>query len=116
MTVTRISSFSLSSITAPKIIFTSISEADATISAASFTSYKLRFIPPVIFIKTPLAPSMDVSSNGLEIAFFAASAARFSPVATPIPIRAEPRSVIIVLTSAKSKLMRPGTAIKSEIP
>ena len=45
-----------------------------------------------------------------EIAFFAASAARFSPVARPIPINAEPLSDIIVFTSAKSKLIRPGTS------
>ncbi len=69
-----------------------------------------------MFINTPFAPSIDVSRSGDEMAFFAASAARFSPVPTPIPISADPRSVIIVLTSAKSKLIKPGTAIKSEIP
>ncbi|MNN51840.1 hypothetical protein D3C81_1665010 [compost metagenome] len=72
--------------------------------------------PPVIFIMTPLAPSIVVSRSGLIMALRAASAARFSPVARPIPISAEPRSVIIVFTSAKSRLIRPGTAIRSEIP
>ena len=37
------------------------------------------------------------------------------PEPTPIPINALPRSFITVLTSAKSKLTSPATAIKSEI-
>ncbi len=36
-------------------------------------------------------------------------------VSIPIPIKASPRFSITVLTSAKSKLIRPATAIKSEI-
>ena len=40
--------------------------------------------------KMPFAPSMEVSNNGLLIAIFAASAARFSPVPSPIPIKASP--------------------------
>ena len=65
---------------------------------------------------TPLAPSIDVSSNGLCTACFAASSALFSPDALPIPICAIPVSFIIVLTSAKSKFTVPVTAIKSDIP
>ena len=38
----------------------------------------------------PLAPSIEVSNNGLDMAIRAASAARFSPLAVPIPIKAEP--------------------------
>ncbi|MNE62491.1 hypothetical protein D3C80_1577740 [compost metagenome] len=90
-------------------MFTSGSEAEVTISAASLTSYKERLEPTVMFIMTPRAPSIEVSSSGLIIALRAASEARFSPVAIPIPISAEPRSVIIVFTSAKSRLIRPGT-------
>ena len=47
-------------------------------SAAVFTSCNPKFVPPVIFIITPLAPSIDVSSNGLCTACFAASSALFS--------------------------------------
>ena len=64
----------------------------------------------------PLAPSMLRSRSGLEIACLAASAARFSPVPTPMPISASPWSLIMVLTSAKSRLITPGTVIKSEMP
>ena len=46
----------------------------------------------------------------------AASAARFSPWPTPMPISAEPASRMIVRTSAKSRLTSPGTVIRSVIP
>ena len=46
----------------------------------------------------------------------AASAARFSPEAAPIPISAEPASRMIVRTSAKSRLTIPGTVIRSVMP
>ena len=46
----------------------------------------------------------------------AASAARFSPAALPIPISADPASRMIVRTSAKSRLTSPGTVIRSVIP
>src|SRR5207244_1518487 len=45
-----------------------------------------------------------------------ASTARFSPVPVPIPIMLLPASRMIVLTSAKSRLMRPGTVIRSLMP
>ena len=40
---------------------------------------------------------------------WAASTARFSPLARPMPMSAEPASFMIARTSAKSWLMRPGT-------
>ena len=52
-----------------------------TISAASLTSNRPRSWPPVMFSRMPVAPSTDSSSSGEEIAFLAASAARFSPPA-----------------------------------
>ena len=63
-----------------------------------------------------MAPSTDSSSSGLEIAAFAASAARFSPPETPMPMSAEPASDMIVRTSAKSRLMRPGIVMRSVMP
>ena len=57
---------------------------------------------------TPRAPSMDASSSGEEIAISAAATARSSPRAEPMPISAEPASDITDLTSAKSRLIRPG--------
>ena len=69
-----------------------------------------------MLIITPLAPSIEVSSNGLCTACFAASSALFSPDALPIPICAIPVFNIIVFTSAKSKFTNPGIAIKSDIP
>ena len=65
ITVITISSSRLSSITAPKIMFASGSTLLCTNSAAVFTSCNPRFEPPVIFMITPLAPSIDVSNNGL---------------------------------------------------
>ena len=41
---------------------------------------------------------------------------RASPRADPIPIKADPAPAITLLTSAKSKLIKPGVVIKSVIP
>ena len=60
----------------------------------------------------PWAPAMFTSSSGLATAWRAASTARFSPVARPMPMSAEPASRMIVRTSAKSRLTIPGTVIK----
>ena len=62
------------------------------------------------------APSIVVSRSGLDPACFTASSAFSSPFALPIPICAMPLSVITVWTSAKSRLIRPGTLIRSVIP
>src|SRR2546421_179376 len=56
------------------------------------------------------------SSSGLEMARRAASIARSCPSATPVPIIASPMPAMIVFTSAKSRLIKPGTRIRSEIP
>ena len=51
-----------------------------------------------MLIRTPLAPSIDVSMrSGLEMALLAASAARFSPAATPVPMKATPMPFMIDL-------------------
>ena len=74
-------------------------------------------LPPVMLMMTPRAPSTCApSSSGLEIAAFAASIVRFSPDMMPVPIIAMPMPDMMVFTSAKSRLMSPGTSIKSEIP
>ena len=62
------------------------------------------------------APSIVVSRSGLATAILTASIALSSPVACPIPIWAIPLSFITVWTSAKSRLIRPGTLIRSVIP
>ena len=59
---------------------------------------------------------MVISKRSLEIAFSAASRALSSPFAFPTAISAAPPSDMIVRTSAKSKLMSPGTVINSEMP
>ena len=66
--------------------------------------------------RMPVAPSTDCSSSGDDTAVRAASAARFSPEAMPMPISAEPASRMIVRTSAKSRLTMPGTVIRSVMP
>ena len=96
------------------MIFASSPANSSTYVAASFASTKL--ISPDILIITSEAPSIVVSSNGLVIACFTASTHFSSPFPTPIPIWAIPLSDITVLTSAKSRLIKPGTLIKSVIP
>ena len=116
ITVTRTSSPSASSITVPKIMFASGCADCATSSAASLNSNNPISEPPAIDNRTPCAPSIDASSSGLEIASSAARVARASPRAEPIPIRAEPAPDITLLTSAKSKFIKPGVVIKSVMP
>ncbi len=114
--VTRTSSPIDSSMTAPKMTFAFESAAFVTICAASSTSASPRSGPPVMFRRMPVAPSSVVSRSGDETAARAASTARLSPRAEPIPMSAEPASRMIVRTSAKSRLMRPGTVMRSVMP
>src|SRR5215213_10542481 len=113
ITVTRTASPIVSSTTAPKMMFEFWSAAPWMISAASFTSNRPRSVPPVMLRRMPVAPSTDCSSSGLDTAFLAASAERFSPDASPMPMRAEPASCMIVRSSANSMLMRPYFVIMS---
>ena len=92
------------------------SAASLMIWAASDTSSSPMSSPPVTLMRTPRAPSIEVSSSGLLIAAWAARMARSSPLATPMPINADPASCMIVRTSAKSRLMSPGTVIRSAMP
>ena len=102
--------------TTPNIILASGSILFWTNSAAVSASNIPRSLPPLMLSKTPLAPSIEDSNNGLLIACFAASSALFSPLALPIPIWAIPVSYMIVFTSAKSRFTRPLSVIKSDIP
>ena len=100
----------------PKMMFASGSAAARISSAASVTSNRLRFDEPVMLKRMPWAPWMLTSSSGLAIAWRAASTARFSPVARPMPMSADPASFMIARTSAKSRLIRPGIVMMSLIP
>ena len=82
--------------TAPKMTLAFWSAAPVTTSAASFTSKRPMSGPPVTLRRIPVAPSIEASSSGEETACRAASPARFSPEATPIPMSAEPASRMIV--------------------
>ena len=86
------------------------------ISEASSASVRVISRPPVTLTITSCAPSIVVSRSGEKIALRAASVIRSSPEPIPIPIRALPLFAITVLTSAKSRLIRPGLVIKSVIP
>ncbi len=85
-------------------------------SAARFTSWSVIPEPPEMESRSPRAPSMEDSSIGDEMAALAASSDRVSPVACPMPMRAEPAPVMTARTSAKSRLMRPGVMIRLVIP
>src|SRR5438876_347054 len=93
----------------PKMMFASGSAAARISSAASVTSKRLRVDEPVMLNRIPWAPVMFTSRSGLAIAWRAASTARFSPVARPIPISAEPASFMIARTAATSRLTSPGS-------
>ena len=101
----------------PKMIFASASTSSPILFAASSTSNSVMSGPPVILIRTPRAPFMETSSNsGFDMAASAARRARSSPSASPVPIMAFPISHITLRISAKSRLIRPGTTIRSVTP
>ena len=101
----------------PKIILASGSTSSRMRLAASSTSNNVMSMPPVMLMRTPRAPFIDTSSSkGFEIAASAASMARRSPSASPVPIIALPISAITVRMSAKSRLIRPGITIMSVTP
>src|SRR6202021_98833 len=79
--------------------------------AASLISNRPRSEPPWMDSSTPCAPSMLASSSGLEIAISAAATDRSSPRAEPMPMSAEPAPDMTDLTSAKSRVIRPGVVI-----
>ena len=108
-TVTQTWSLSSSSTLAPKMMLASGWAASPTTLAASETSTSERSAPPVIESRIARAPSIEVSSSGEEIAFSAASIARPSPWAMPIPSSARPASDMIERTSAKSRLITAGS-------
>ncbi len=86
-------------------------------AVASAASESERSLPPVMLTMTPFAPSIEESSSsGFETARWAASTARFSPWPTPVPITAWPIPFITARTSAKSRLIWPGTVMMSEMP
>ena len=116
ITVTRTSSPSASSIVAPKMMLASGWAACDTSAAASLISNRPRSDPPAIDSSTPWAPSIEASSSGLDTAISAAATERSSPRAEPMPISAEPALAITDLTSAKSRLIRPGVVIRSVMP
>ena len=115
-TVTQTSSSSFSSTIAPKMMLASGCAVCCTALAASLTSHSERSLPPVIESRIDLAPSSVVSSSGEEVALAAASSARRSPEPMPMPSSAVPASDMIVRTSAKSRLIRPGSVIRSLMP
>mmetsp|Transcript_29623 Transcript_29623/g.64653 ORF Transcript_29623/g.64653 Transcript_29623/m.64653 type:complete len:251 (+) Transcript_29623:199-951(+) len=86
------------------------------ISAAWFTSNRVRSDPPVMFHTMPVARSMPTSRRGELMALMAASRARILPEATPMPMREEPASAITARTSAKSTFTSPGTVMMSQMP
>ena len=116
-TETRIFPSMVSSNVDPKRILALSSTSCRIRFAASSTSNSVISGPPVMLISTPLAPSIVMSSsNGFEIADSAASMARLSPSASPVPIIALPISLITVRISAKSRFIKPGITIRSVTP
>ena len=97
-------------------MFASGLTASCTRRAASSISCRPKSEAPCTRSSTPCAPSMLASSSGLDTASSAARTARSSPLAVPIPMRADPAPFITDFTSAKSRLIKPGVVIRSVMP
>jgi hypothetical protein len=106
ITVTRSSSPRLSSMTAPKMMLASFAAAAVTTSAASFASNRPMSPGPVTLSRMPVAVDRQSSNGETRCCNLGA---RPSPLAVPMPIIAVPASRMIVRTSAKSRLTRPGS-------
>ena len=105
------------SITVPTTTVASSEAMSSIVAPTSENSPRERSRPAVMFTRMPRAPLRSMSSSsGLLIARSAASLARLSPLALPVPIIADPISDITVRTSAKSTFTRPGRMIRSAIP
>ncbi len=103
--------------TVPTTTVASSSAKSRTVLPTSSNSPMDRLMPAVMLTRMPLAPARSISSSkGLLMAASAASRARCSPLALPVPIIACPISAMTVLMSAKSTLMRPGQVMSSAIP
>ena len=76
----------------------------------------LKLAPGVVVGQTPYTGTTTVQAGWLEMAALAATVARFSPLACPMPMSAEPALLMIIRTSAKSVLMRPGLVMRSDMP
>ena len=77
-------------------------------------SCKLVSSPQVKFIRTPLAPFIELfSKSGFDIAASVASVTLLSPSATPVPRCTLPVSLITAFTSAKSWFITPVFTITS---
>ena len=73
--------------------------------------------PPETASRTPVAPWISWPiERRRDGARAPPRGARFGPLAMPMPISAEPASFMIVRTSAKSRLIRPGVVIRSQMP
>ena len=103
--------------TAPKMMLASGCAASATSWAASLISNRPRSEPPEMRQQHAVgAVDATPRAAATEIAISAASTARSSPRAEPMPISAEPAPDMTDLTSAKSRLIRPGVVIRSVMP
>mmetsp|Transcript_6368 Transcript_6368/g.8647 ORF Transcript_6368/g.8647 Transcript_6368/m.8647 type:complete len:228 (+) Transcript_6368:751-1434(+) len=85
-------------------------------SAASFISFSVRSLSPMMLKTTPFAFVRGASRRGLEIAPTAASFARSFPLPVPTPMMPLPAFCITARTSAKSTFTNPGLMMISEIP
>ena len=113
--VTATSSSRSSEMPAPKMMLALGSTTSCTRLAASLTSSRDMSNPPRTLMMTPVAPSMVVSSRGLETAWRTALIMRLSPLARPMPMWAMPLFFMTERTSAKSRLMSEGLTMRSEI-
>src|SRR5256885_1044161 len=103
---------------APQMIRAVGETFDWTTSATRSASEIVMSFPPVTLIRTPWAVDTSTSRSGELIASSIASTARLSPTAllSPRPIIATPPPFMIVLTSLKSRLTRPGFVMISVSP
>jgi hypothetical protein len=64
----------------------------------------------------PRAPELRVDQRRAQRALGGLAGAVLAPDEKPMPISAVPEPSMIVRTSAKSRLIRPGSVIRSQMP
>lgn len=101
--------------TAPKMMLASGWAASCTSRAASLISNSPRSLPPWMESITVGAVDARLEQRAGD-GELAAWTARSSPRAEPMPMSAEPAPCMTDLTSAKSRLIRPGVVMRSVMP
>ena len=95
--------------------YPSLPFVSGTVTILGASTHWVTVITPVLVIVLVLLLQWLINHTKIGMAMRAASSALFLPAARPTPMWARPASFIMAVTSAKSRLMKPVSRIRSEM-